>query len=587
MLTSNTLISLIVSQIEQKGNKPAVICGDEQKTYQEIYEESFAISNHLLEMNLPPNSNIGVMPKRSAEFVSVVLGILNAGHAYMPIPLDFPADRVRKMMKYSKAPLMYFNSECQHDAQDSYWQCYDKILKTGDRNNFQGTEIDNKDTIYIIYSSGTTNTPKAVMIPDEAVVSFYEAVKTRLSFTGDERVMAVCSLSFDLSMFELLISMAFGMTIILCEDESFQPKGICDLIGKHKADTIIATPTMMKYILSYSSGQENISSLRTIMLGGEILFDSLVREIRKYTDGRIVNVYGPCEATMFVSTAEVKEGEQITIGKPLSNCKIILLDEEGGEVPDGTIGEMCIIGSNVGTGYIGLPYLNKEKFGVIDGKRCYRTGDLGRRLNDGNLIFCGRRDNQLKINGFRIELEEIENVLMMYEGIRNVVVLPQISVNSEYTQLNCYYTANLEIPEVKLREYLSKKLPYYMRPSHFIRAEFIPFNENGKVNRKVIPAPYNKQKKGKTQTVSDRDTIGVLSMIIELLDENDAYAYEEITPESLLETVGLTSITFIKLVVELETKYEIEFDDSDLNSEHFKTVDDIVKYVEQKARYII
>lgn len=583
MITSNTLISFIAGQIEQKGDKTAVLCGNERKTYQEIYEESFAISNHLSKMNLPPNSNIGLMPKRSTEFVSVILGILNAGHAYMPIPFEFPADRVREMMKYSEAPLLYFHSDSGHEAQDSDWHCYDKILKEGDRNRFQSAEINCKDTIYIIYSSGTTNTPKAVMIPDEAVVSFYEAVKTRLSFTGDERVMAVCSISFDLSMFELLISMAFGMTIILCEDESYQPKGICDLIEKHKADTIIATPSMMKYILSYSSGQEKILSLRTIMLGGEILYESLVNEIRKYTQGRIVNVYGPCEATIFVSTAEVEKGKLITIGKPLPNCEIILLDEGDCEVPEGIIGEICIVGPNVGKGYIGLPNLNKEKFGEINGNRCYKTGDLGRRLKDGNLIFCGRRDNQLKINGFRIELEEIENALTMYDGIKNVVVLPQISVNSEYTQLNCYYIADLEIPPVRLREYLSKKLPYYMLPSHFIRTEFIPFNENGKVNRKVIPAPYNKQEKREIRTVSDKDSKEVLDTVIRLLDENDTDVYEEITPESLLETLGLTSITFIKLVVELETKYEIEFDDSDLNNDHFRTVDDIVKYVERKA----
>ena len=581
MITSNTLISIIIGQIMQKWDKLAVICGNENKTYREIYEESFAISNHLSRMNLPPNSNIGVMPKRTTEFISVILGILNAGHAYMPIPLEFPTNRVKEMMDYSRAPLMYFHSEIEHGAQGPHWYCYDKILMEESHNRFQSIDVDRKNTVYIIYSSGTSNTPKAVMIPDEAVVSFFKSVKTRLAFTGNERLISVCSVSFDLSIFELLISMAFGMTIILCDDDSYQPKGICELIQKHKADTIIATPSMMKYILSYSKGQEKISSLQTIMLGGEILSDSLVNEIRKFTKGKIVNVYGPCETTMFVTTAEVKEGELITIGKPLSNCKLILLDKTGCEVTDGTIGEICIIGSNVGKGYISLPNLNKEKFGEIDGVRYYMTGDLGKRLENGDFVFCGRQDNQLKINGFRIELEEIENALAMYDGIKNVVVLPQISVNSEYTQLNCYYTADMEISAVKLREYLSKKLPYYMRPSHFIRAEFIPLNENGKVNRKIIPVPYDKEKKKGIRIISDENSKEVLDTIVRLLD--DVHIYEEITPETLLETLGLTSITFIKLVVELETKYEIEFDDSDLNNDHFKTIDDVVKYVKRKA----
>ncbi|MFF2089443.1 amino acid adenylation domain-containing protein [Paenibacillus sp. NPDC058174] len=485
----------------------AIHFGAEMVTYAELNERANRLAHSLMAKGVGNERIVALMASRSPQLLVGILGILKAGGAYVAIDPAYPKERIDWMLEDCGEALLLTEKAYAGliTSAASEWYLDDPELYAADRGN---PEVVHKPEhlAYVLYTSGSTGRPKGVMIEHRGLAHFISGFRKRIPFEKGQRILAMASVSFDIFVVENLLPLTLGMGIVLANDEERSDAALLQgLIHTHGVDVLQITPSRFKWWMNQLGETDGLQALRILMIGAEPLTADVLGRLRAATGARLFNLYGPTETTVWTSIREVTEGDDITIGTPIEGSVMMVLDEELKLQPTGVTGEICIGGPGVGRGYLSHPEWDAAFVPnpYAPGERMYRTGDLGRRLENGEFAYAGRRDFQVKIRGHRIEIGEIEQLLLRHEQVRETVVTAFEEEDGEYAL--CAYVvmrmqtgadaeqgggAGLSGPLiVQLREYLGDKLPSYMVPAFIVVLDDIPLTPTGKIDRRALPAP--------------------------------------------------------------------------------------------------
>jgi len=486
---------LIHDQARQTPDAVAIECGEERLSYRELDVRANQLAHHLTALGVGPGVLVGICVERSLEMLVGLLGILKAGGAYVPIDPAYPAERQAFMLESSQAPIVITQDplveslpagEFKVVRLDSDWP---RIAQLPSDAPLSGGDIE--QLAYVIYTSGSTGKPKGVQIPHRALVNFLWTMREQPGLDADDVLVAVTTLSFDIAGLELYLPLILGARIVLARQETSNPRALASLLDRAGATVMQATPTTWRMLLD--SGWQGRTGLKALC-GGEALPLSLA-------DGlvglglELWNMYGPTETTIW-STCKLVEsqGERLTIGRPIANTTIYILDEQLQLVSLGAEGELWIGGDGLAHGYRGRPDLTEERFVAhpfdsTAGARIYRTGDLARYRPDGEIEFLGRIDHQVKVRGFRIELGEIETALAGHPAVREAVVVARGQESTEAELAAYVVPSGVPVGADALRRYLMQSLPSYMVPTTVTALASFPLTPNGKLDRNALPEP--------------------------------------------------------------------------------------------------
>ncbi|MCP5053969.1 MAG: amino acid adenylation domain-containing protein, partial [bacterium] len=349
--------------------------------------------------------------------------------AYLPIGLEYPAEKRKFMLKDSGSKIVLVN------VREDLLGYPAKIININDETIYKENtagEFPQKvrspsDLAHIMYTSGTTGTPKAVMIEDRAVINLITGMTHFIDFSVNDTVLSLITSSFDIFAMETLIPLSRRSKIVIGNTyQQSDPLAAGLVLAREKVTIFQGTPSMMRLFVTGKDKSKSLKGLKYLMLGGEALTMELLEKLKEAVTGRIFNLYGPTETTIYSAAKEVGPNHTLNIGKPIANTRIYILGIEDSVQPVGVAGELCIGGDGVARGYLGRPELTAERFTTdpfLEGERIYRTGDLARWLPDGNIEFLGRNDHQVKVKGLRIELGEIQSNLASHKDIEDVMLV--------------------------------------------------------------------------------------------------------------------------------------------------------------------
>ena len=494
--------NLIEQQVERTPNAIAIVCGNQQLTYQALNQRANRIAHHLQSLGSDHGMLVGLYMERSIEMVVGLLGILKAGAAYLPLDPNYPQERLAYMLSDSQSPILL----TQHKLVNSLQKQQIRIVyiedvnsdvnssdKNTDLNSNPHSNVTPQDLAYVIYTSGSTGKPKGVEIRHQSLVNvmFYRVTQL-LDKDALNAIALTAPLSFDASVGQLFAPLLVGGKSVIVDNLFALPT--CPQF--QEITCIGATPSIIdKFIDDFPLPD----SLNTLILGGEAVSQALLEKLSLQANvKRIINLYGPTEVTVHCTAAVLLDRTQPkmefpNIGRPIANSKIYILDAELQPVPINISGEIYVGGTGLARGYLNQPQLTSEKFivnpfSLESSSHLYKTGDLARYLPNGKIEFLGRIDSQLKIRGFRIELAEIESALVQYSSIQEAIVIAD-SDNQEDKVLIAYFTSNHKIEFAELRTFLMQKLPSYMVPANFVQLDQFPLTANGKIDRQNLPMP--------------------------------------------------------------------------------------------------
>ncbi|WP_432409142.1 amino acid adenylation domain-containing protein [Wukongibacter sp. M2B1] len=491
---------LFEEQVERTPDKIAVVYENDEITYSELNKKANQLAYKLRDLKIDKGSVIALMSERSIEMIIGILGIIKAGGVYLPIDPEYPRERIEYMLEDSNSKGLITLSDMAEKIDFGRHLIFldDEELYRGDNRNLENINSP-EDLIYIIYTSGTTGSPKGAMIEHRNLVNAAMAWRHEYKLKEFEvNLLQIAKFTFDVSIGDLTKALTNGGKLVICpkEDRYNIPK-IYSIIKAKEISIIDTVPSLIVPLMDYIY-ESNLSTeaLKLLIFGGDkCSLSDFKRLLQRYGNKiRIVNGYGITEATIESSYFEedidkIVSSGSTPIGKPFNNIRYYILDSRLKLKPIGVPGELYISGDCLGRGYLNNPKLTSEKFVPnpyeID-SRMYRTGDIAKWLPDGNVEFLGRIDQQIKINGFRIEVEEIEAHLLKFDGLKEVAVVAQDIPGSSNKNLVAFYTSDEEVNGQSLKEYLLKKLPEYMLPTFFIKVDEIPLSSNGKIDRRAL-----------------------------------------------------------------------------------------------------
>ena len=496
----------IARHARKNPDKPAVIAGGKTLSFRELDLLSSRLAKAIAEKGIGNDDLVGVLFDRTVWAYVAEIAVLKAGCGFMPFIPDYPDDRIQFCMKDSASRLLITcraQAEGRQLLRDNRYEMLtleevfgkelNQIIADGAWSDFAPVPVYRDSLAYCIYTSGSTGKPKGVMIEHRNIANYVHRNEKSIEimhYAEPGRVcLAIASFSFDVSVVEEFVPLCNGNTVVIAtEAEIHDPALLARLIRETGATGITCTPTYLMSLLEIPESREAIRQITFFDIGAEAfprpLYDRL-RELRK--DSVILNVYGPTECTMGCAAALMGDQEQVTVGRPIANTTFYVADTFGNPLPVGLKGELIICGDQVGRGYVNPTGKNTSAFFTYHRERAYHSGDLAAWTDSGEIRIFGRMDNQIKLRGFRIELDEIEKVMMEFPGLSSGAVAVRKAGGTEY--LAGYYTAGGEIPEEALRAHMQEKLPEYMVPSILMRLEEMPMTVNGKVNRKALPEP--------------------------------------------------------------------------------------------------
>jgi amino acid adenylation domain-containing protein len=491
---SARLHDMVIRQARATPDAVAVSAGGKSISYGELDARSAALAAHLRGLGVRPGVLVAVFTGRSVELVVALLGVLRAGGAYVPLDPAFPAQRLAHMLADAACPVAIVDRGTAADlpAASARLVLADEP-GTWTARSTDAQEASPDDLAYVIYTSGSTGTPKGVQIPHGAVVNFLESMQRELTLTSKDRLVAVTTLSFDIAGLELFLPLTAGARVVIADRETALD-GVRLAAALHEAGATImqATPATWRQLID--SGWTGLAGLK-ILCGGESLPRELAGELLARGEG-LWNLYGPTETTIWSTIEKVEAAAgPVSIGKPIANTKIYILDDSLQPVPPGVRGDLFIAGRGLARGYVNRPDLTAERFvpdpfGAGARDRMYRTGDHARYLPDGRIEWIGRADHQVKVRGFRIELGEIESALRQHPAVVEAVALVREDVPGDRRIAAYVITSAPEEGLVPLlRAHLQTTLPDYMIPSAFVPLTAWPRTPNGKIDRRALPAP--------------------------------------------------------------------------------------------------
>jgi len=569
---------LIEAQVARTPAATALVFEDAPLSYAELNARANRLAHHLRAMGVKPDARVAVCAERSFEMVIALLATLKAGGAYVPFDPTFPAERLQFMIEdaapvvlltqtHLKALFSTLNSASGLDRALP-------VIDLADATAWSQMPASNPDPeaiglapqhlAYVIYTSGSTGKPKGVMVEHRNVVNF---------FTGMDRAigcepgvwLAVTSMSFDISVLELHWTLARGFTVVVHGEGG--PAAIADEIARYRVTHLQMTPSLARMLTLDPHAYAALGSLKQMLLGGEAVPAALIHHLRQVFKGEIHNMYGPTETTVWSTTCRVGDvGTTVSIGRPIANTRIYILDTLGQPAPAGVPGELYIAGVSVARGYLNRPELTAERF-LADpfttgpDARMYRTGDLCRWMSSGNIEYVGRNDFQVKIRGFRIELGEIENELLRYPGVRQCVVTAQGS-DAEKQLVAYLVPADAgSAPSVDdLRATLQRRLPSYMVPSVFAFIYEIPLTPNGKADIRKLMQSEVKAAQRETPAEAPRD--GIEAELVEIWER--VLNVRPIGVHDNFFEIGGHSLAGVRLLDKIKKTYRIDLELADL-----------------------
>jgi amino acid adenylation domain-containing protein len=485
---------LIEEQVARNSEATAVTFEGVNLSYRELNHRSNRLAHYLRAQGVGPDSLVAVCMERSLDMVIALLGILKAGGAYLPLDPALPVERLAFMVEDADPVFILSYSSCAGALPntripmlplDTSWPTIAELSPVNPKSGVRPHHL-----AYVIYTSGSTGKPKGVQIEHGALSNFLHGMSAALPIGPYDSLLAVTTLSFDIAALELYLPLTVGARILLAgRDEAMDG---ARLLGLLKSATFLqATPATWQMLLR--AGWESSPDLH-MLCGGETLPPDLATQLL----GRgctLWNMYGPTETTVWSTMARIVEAGNVSIGRPIANTQIYILDKWGQPAPIGVPGELHIGGANVARGYLNRPELTVEKFipdpfAAAPGARLYKTGDLARWREDGTIEHLGRLDFQVKIRGFRIELGEIEQTLCEHPEVVESVVVTRNAPSGDPCLVG-YVTGPESTPEVveELRRFLKERLPDYFVPTVVVVLDHLPLNHNGKVDRGALPAP--------------------------------------------------------------------------------------------------
>lgn len=469
-----TVHQLFEETVKSVPDATAVISCDRTLTYSELNEQANCIAHNLIERGVKVGDIVAFILHRRSVLFSTMLGILKSGAAYMPISPDYPKERVNYMLADSQAVFCITEENIG------------ELLMHSDHSN-PCVSMDSDNICYCIYTSGSTGKPKGTLIMHRNLSNF---IKNYIfpACIQPKSIVSVTSVVFDAFVVESLAAIINKVVVLFADEEtSLNQAKLNKLLLKHPVDILQVTPTVMYLLMQDETQLDYLKNLKCIILGGEELTSDLITRILKHTKAVIYNDYGPTETTVAVANTIVNHLD-ITIGKPIANTQIYIVDKHMNQTPIGVAGELCIAGDCVGAGYLNRPELTKEKF--VDNPfgegKLYKTGDLAWWREDGKIVYVGRNDFQVKIHGLRMELGEIENAINNMEGISQTIVVVRKD-EREAPYLCAFYTGTQAVSEAMIRKELATVLPKYMIPQFFLHLETMPMTPGGKIDRNALP----------------------------------------------------------------------------------------------------
>ncbi|QDY84671.1 amino acid adenylation domain-containing protein [Paenibacillus polymyxa] len=488
--SQSTVIQLWEKRVNQIPDAIALEWREEKLTYRQVNEQANQLARVLRSRNIGRDQVVGIMLPPSCQRVVSVMGVLKAGAAYLPIDPSYPDERIAYFVEDSQAQAL-ITERAVMDNITSDLGSPDRILFIDDRHVIDQYDTANiesitepEDMAYVIYTSGSTGKPKGVVIEHHSLCNFSSLAVT-FNIEEGSRVLQFFSFSFDASVLETFLTLLAGGTLVIEDRNILIEYGLMRWLREHMIHATILPPSLLR-TLPY----EPIPSLHTLIAGGEACSMDIVE---KWSEGRtFVNAYGPTEGTVCATAAILdQKSSRITIGRPVVNTEVYIVDEHHHMQPIGVPGELCISGPGLARGYLHRPELSREKFVLNpfrEQQRMYKTGDLARWLPNGEIEYLGRIDHQVKVRGYRVELGEITQRILAHESIHETCILPITNVNG-IVSLSAYYVSEEYLSPAMLRKFLSKELPDYMIPAHFVHLLAMPLTANGKIDAKGLPHP--------------------------------------------------------------------------------------------------
>ena len=494
----------------------AAVFEDKQMSYRELNERAGQVALTLQGLGIGPEVRVGICAERSLDMLVGLLGILKAGGAYVPLDPSYPKERLGFMLRDSGARVLLTQTALLREMPWLDSGVKTLCLDAGARQAAlpaTTTTVAFSNLAYVIYTSGSTGEPKGVALTHRNLAAFVCAMD-RLLGRQPGVWLAVTSICFDISILEVLWTLARGFTVIIQADETRSlGASIADNLLRHRVTHLQCTPSFAQRLILSPDSLEAMRGLKRLLLGGEALPASLAQGLLRAVPS-LLNMYGPTETTIWSAAYEVRQATPtIPIGRPLANTQMYILDHRLHPVPVGVAGELYIGGDGVARGYLNRPQLTAERF-VKDpfssrpDARLYRTGDRAHYRPDGIIEFLGRSDNQIKIRGFRVELGEIEAVLAGHSNVRECVV-NLVEQADDDKRLVCYLVPKKSpAPGAEeLKGFVRHRLPEYMVPQAFVVLSAIPLTSNGKANRAALPAPSTARQTSDTRFVAPRDEV--------------------------------------------------------------------------------
>lgn len=536
-------------------DKKSVVWYKNQKyNFEELVQYLSLWKKHIMRLK----SNIILIYSQNELYVLLgIIATLNSDKAYIPIDVQTPVDRVKHILDRSKAAII--TDEEQADFFNGYEVCIAQNIIYDNESDNVYTNLMGDGLAYIMYTSGSTGEPKGVCIGKNALVNFITGICKCIDFTSISKTVCLTSCSFDIYIVETFLMLHLGLEIFIGDASIKQnSRKLLNFISEKKIDFIQSTPSRLRILVSEPGFKKLFESVKVLLVGGDKFPRDIVKTDYFTSEIIIYNAYGPTEATVYISVKRYSE-KSGDISKPIDNNKLVLLPCEKGN-------ELCIQGVNLAEGYFNDDEKTKEKFIYIDGKRTYKTGDLCEKVN-GDLLIKGRIDNQVKIKGYRVELEEIEKNILELEQVRECIVYVK-SMENGIQYLEALYTKHVEFDGViRFREYLEKKLPIYMIPHSYKQIGKFVYTISGKINREGTIERMRHIEEIK------KSIVGIINEIL----KDECVSLENCKDE--FRDIMIDSLAYVRLIVALEDFYHITFNDELLDNSRITTIDKLAEAV--------
>lgn len=569
-----TIPQLFEQRVKKSYGKIAVYYEGTKLTYDELNVKVNQLAHRLREYKIQRDEVIPIVYGRSIEMIVGMLAVLKAGGAYLPIDPEYPVDRVKYMIEDSKARILLTHQ--QHVKTIDF---EGEIICLEDESNYTGNGVNPEnrnsptDLAYVMYTSGTTGKPKGVMIEHKSVANLSEWYNRNFGYDEDKKVLHMSNVSFDATVSDIFPSLLYGASIYIINRQSALDKNeLRKFINKHAINIAQFVPMTLKELIAPFDKMESLTNL---MVAGDRLDESLKDHILSL-GYKLSNHYGPTEGTVD-SVVAVCDTTKSTIGKPIGNTKVYILDKYRNLVPIGVAGELHVAGDGLARGYLNRPDLTAEKFvpsPFAENEIMYKTGDLACWMSDGNISFLGRVDNQIKIRGCRIEPEEVEKQLLKHEQIKDAVVVDKIDKwGNKY--LCGYIVANISLTLTELRTHLLQDLPEYMVPTSFVQMDKFPETPNGKIDLKALPEPTGSVETGNEYIAPESE---LENKLVHIWNDILQISLDKISTNTAFFDLGGNSLSLVQMSNRVNAEFGVNLKITDLfNYSSIKQLSELIE----------